>query len=416
MDNPARPDDGTTDAEGRASAAPRQVKAAGTALLAFCLVLIAFNLRPVFSSLSVVLPEVRQDTGLGAVSISVLTTLPVLCLGLLAPFAPKLAERFGPERVLLGVLLLVGIGTALRGIDTVVTLYLGTAIAGLAIAVGNVLLPGMVKRDFPGRIAMVTGFYAMALCGGAAVAAAFTQPLQRALGGYWHLALAIWAVPAFAAALIWATQLPPRSTVAARTHRQVIGLWRDPLAWQVTLFMGLQSALAYCVLGWLAPIIRLRGVDAVTAGFMVSFSVMMQVAASLFVPSLGARSSDQRLINVALALLTTIGLLGFMFAPLWSLWIWAPIQGIGQGGLFAIAMTMIALRSPDASVASHLSGMAQGVGYVLAATGPLLLGLFLDGSHDFRAPALMFVVLGLALCLFGLGAGRSLHVRTRSER
>ena len=414
MDNPLPP--------GESKAADVNVpfqqpsKPAGTAMLAFCLIIIAFNLRPVFSSLSVMLPEVRQDTGLSAVWISVLTTLPVLCLGLLAPFAPKLAERFGPERVLLGVLLLVGAGTALRGIDTIATLYIGTAIAGLAIAVGNVLLPGLVKRDFPGRIAMITGFYAMALCGGAAFAAAFTLPLERAFGGYWHLALAIWAVPAFVAALIWWTQLPSRKGAQRQAHQKVIGLWSDPLAWQVTLFMGLQSALAYCVLGWLAPIIRLRGVDGVTAGFMVSFSVMMQVAASLFVPSLGARSKDQRLINVVLALLTTIGLLGFMFAPLWSLWIWAPFQGIGQGGLFAIAMTMIALRSPDAAVASHLSGMAQGVGYVLAAFGPLLLGLFLDGNTNFYAPAMMFITLGLALCLFGLGAGRSLHVRTRSER
>ena len=395
-------------ADAATMAAVRPPVTQGGVGLCLCLMLIAFNLRPVFASLSVVLPEVRRDTGLGAFAISSLTTLPVLCLGLFAPFAPRLARRFGIEHTLLGVLLLTAFGTGLRFFDSITLLYLGTACAGVAIAIGNVLLPGFVKGKFAGRIALVTGLYSMALCGGAAGAAALTVPIERIFGGSWRLGLAVWAVPALLTAAIWTMRLPAREPLRAASP--VLGLMRAPLAWQVTLFMGLQSAMAYCVLGWLAPILRLRGIDALSAGLIVSFSVMMQVVASLIVPSFAVRSKDQRLIAVILAALATIGLLGLMFAPEALLWLIAGLQGIGQGGLFAAAMTIITLRSADPNVAAHLSGMAQGFGYVMAASGPLIVGVLLDGEGGFSKLAILFVSLGLAIMLAGLGAGRSLQV------
>ena len=300
-------------------------------ILGLCLMLIAFNLRPVFSSLSVVLPELRSETGLSATAGSLLTTLPVLCLGVFAPLSPRLAHRFGMERVLLGVLTLVAIGSALRGAGGTLALYAGSALAGIAIAIGNVLLPALVKRDFPNRIALVTGTYSMALCGGAATAAALTLPIERMFDGSWHAALAAWSLPAALTAVIWLTQLPKASKLPAGKQVRVGSLWRDPLAWQVTFFMGLQSAFAYCIFGWLAPILRLRGIDGITAGLLVSFLIMVQVAACVIVPSLGARAKDQRAINVVLTALTLTGLLGMMFAPIGLAWVFAAMQGFRPG-------------------------------------------------------------------------------------
>ena len=147
--------------------------------------------------------------------------------------------------------------------------------------------------------------------------------------------------------------------------------------------MGLQSALAYCIFGWLVPILRERGLDGVTAGAIVSMSVMVQSAACLVAPHLAVRGKDQRLINVVLCALAVVALLGLLFAPLWTVWFWAVLQGVGQGGLIAVAMTAIVLRSPDAHVAAHLSGMAQCVGYLLAAIGPLIVGLIRDWTGSF---------------------------------
>ncbi len=174
--------------------------------LGLSVMLIAFNLRPIFSSLSVLLPEIIRQTGLSSASAGYLTTLPVLCLGLFAPLAPRLAQRYGVERTLLGVVIVLGLGTALRGYGDIGALFAGSALAGAAIAVGNVLLPSLVKRDFANHAATMTGLYTMTLCGGAAVAAAFTLPITHALGNSWTIGLGVWVIPVVIVALVWAPQ------------------------------------------------------------------------------------------------------------------------------------------------------------------------------------------------------------------
>jgi CP family cyanate transporter-like MFS transporter len=385
-------------------------------ILGASLVLIAFNLRPLFSSASALLPEIRLEFGLSATAASLLTTLPVLCMGLFSPLAPRLARVIGTERTLLAVVLLLALGTAARGLSSVPLLFLGTALAGACIAVGNVLLPGLVKRDFPDKTALVTGWYTMALCGGAAAGAGLTIPLDRAFGGSVAGALAVWALPALLVGAIWLPQVLAARRRPRGDRFAVIGLWRDRLAWHVTLFMGLQSALAYCVFGWLVPILRDRGLDGVTAGFIVSVSVMVQAGACLVAPHLAVRGRDQTVINVALCLMSVGALLGLLFAPLSTVWIWAILQGIGQGGLIAVALTVIVLRTEDPHAAAHLSGMAQFVGYTLAAVGPLIVGLIRDSTGSFGWSAALFLALGLGAAVNGWFAGRAGVVGAKTVR
>ncbi|WP_112799521.1 CynX/NimT family MFS transporter [Rhizobium sp. SYY.PMSO] len=385
----------------------------GRLLLGLSLVLISFNLRPVFSSASALLPEIRTGLGLSSFGASILTTLPVVCLGLFSPLAPRLAQRIGTERVLLGMIFLLGLGTALRGFSSVPLLFFGTALAGACIAIGNVLLPGVVKRDFPDKAALMTGCYTMALCAGAASAAGLTLPIEHALGGSLGGALAAWALPAFVVGLLWLPQVIGARSQVRRSGFRVSGLWTDPIAWQVTLFMGLQSALAYCVFGWLVPILRERGLDGVTAGAIVSVSVMVQAAACLVAPHIAVKGRDQRAINVALCVIAVAALLGLLFAPLWMVWFWAVLQGVGQGGLIAVALTVIVLRSPDAHVAAHLSGMAQFVGYLLAAVGPLVVGMIHGWTGSFAWSSVLFVLLGLGAAFNGWFAGRAITVNAR---
>jgi CP family cyanate transporter-like MFS transporter len=393
---------------------PSGKSAVGRIVLGVSLVLIAFNLRPLFSSASALLPEIRSELGLSALGASLLTTLPVVCLGAFSPLAPKLAQRIGAERALLGVLLLLALGTAMRGLSSIPLLFFGSALAGACIAVGNVLLPGLVKRDFADRAALMTGFYTMALCAGAAGAAGFTLPLEKAFGGSMAAALAVWALPALIVGLIWLPQVLSTKSQVKRSGFSVEGLWRDRLAWQVTLFMGLQSALAYCIFGWLVPILRERGLDGVTAGAIVSVSVMVQAASCLVAPQIAVRGKDQRVINAALCCIAVVALLGLLFAPLSTVWFWAVLQGVGQGGLIAAAMTTIVLRSRDQHVAAHLSGMAQCVGYLLAAIGPLIVGLIRSWTGSFAWCAVLFVAIGTGAAINGWNAGRALHVNART--
>ena len=393
-------------------AMPPATTVSGGLFLGVCLLLIAFNLRPLFSSLSVLLPEVSQALGMSGAIAGYLTTLPVLCLGLFAPFAPTLADRYGVERVLLLVLILIGAGTALRAFDAVTALFVGSAMAGAGIAMGNVLLPSVVKRDFPGHVALMTGLFTMSLCGGAAAAAAFALPLAE-VGGSWRFGLGVWAVPAFVMAFLWLPHTLRSARPASTRRLPGIRLVHDGLAWQVACFMGLQSALAYCVLGWMAPILRWRGLDGVTAGFYVSASIMLQVATCLLVPPLAARLRSQSLFNAGLALLAAAALLGLIIAPMEWLPVMVLLQGVGQGGLFAIAMTVIILRSPDPRVAARLSGMSQTIGYLLAAFGPMLVGMLHAATGGHAASGWLFAGIGLAAMLSGWGAGRPLLVQPR---
>lgn len=393
---------------------PPLVNTSGGLFLGACLLLIAFNLRPLFSSLSVLLPEVSAALGISGTTAGYLTTLPVICLGLFAPFAPNLADRLGVERVLLLVLVLIGFGTALRALDAVTAIFLGSALAGAGIAMGNVLLPSVVKRDFPDRVALMTALFTMSLCGGAAAAAAFTIPFAEQ-GGSWKFGLGIWALPAFAVAALWLPHCLRTKTPSSTRHLPKINLLHDGLAWQVACFMGLQSALAYCVMGWMAPILRWRGLDGITAGFYVSASIMLQVVTCLLVPPLAARLRSQSLFNAGLALIAALALLGLVLAPLSWLPMLVMLQGVGQGGLFAIAMTVIILRSPDPRVAARLSGMSQTIGYLLAAFGPMLVGTLHAATGGHTASGWLFSAIGLAAMVSGWGAGRPLHVKPRDK-
>ncbi|HTH17458.1 MAG TPA: MFS transporter [Magnetospirillum sp.] len=379
-------------------------------MLAVAMLVVACNLRPPLTSVGPVLNEIRASLpALGGV-VGLLTMLPVLCMGLAGPLAPGLARRWGAERIVLAGMGVLVAGLALRTLATPLPLFAGTAIVGGAIGVVGVLLPGLVKRDFRDHGTLMTGLFTMCLCWGAAFAAGIMVPLSNLLGGSWALALGTWAIPAVCAALVWAPMLPRRGAAVAPPAPEVRGLWRSPLAWQVTLFMGLQSSLAYAVFGWLAPILRDRGLDAASAGWLVSFSVVVQLPAALIAPILAGRARDQRA-AVAVALGCTLaGLLGCLYAPVdaWTVWLWAAVLGMGQGACFSVALTLIVLRARDGHVAAQLSSMVQGVGYTLAAFCPMALGLLREAAGSWRPAGPLFVVVVALALVAGLGAGRKL--------
>jgi CP family cyanate transporter-like MFS transporter len=365
-------------------------------LLGLSIVLIALNLRSVFSSLSAIL-------------------LPVFCLGAFAFPAPALARRFGTERVLLAAMLLIGVGTALRGFGSVPLLFIASAMAGAGIAVCNVLLPGLVKRDFGHRLGLMMGLFTMGVCGSVVFAASLTVPIEQGLGDSWTWALAFWAVPAFVVAAIWAPQALAVKHESSHAGHRLIGMWRDRRAWQVTLFMGLQSAFAYVLVGWLAPILRDRGFSAQDSGLVISVSMIVQGGMCLITPAIAARCKNQSMLALGISVITLGAHLAFLYLPLSdvSVWVWSVVLGVGQGAALALAITMIVLRSPDALVASHLSAMAQGVGYMIAAVGPLFVGLLHGWTGGYGAGGAFLILLGALMAISGMGAGRALFVQTR---
>lgn len=379
--------------------------------------LAGINLRPALTSLGPVLPDIQLDTGLGSWGAGLLTTLPVLCLGLLAPSAARWGRRWGAERLLTSALFLLAIGAGLRGIAGLYGLFVGTLIAGCAIGIAGSLLPGIIKQDFPRHASIMTGLYTMALCLGASVAAGLTVPLAQQMELGWGLALGVWGLLALAALLIW-FPLSRGTGSQLAVSVQHYGLWRNSLAWQVTLLMGFQSALAYMVFGWLPTILQSRGISPLEAGFMLSFSAIFQCITALTGPSLATRGRDQRPAVMTMLACIATGLAGVLYGSLagsW-VWLWLILLGLGMGGGFSIALVLIVLRAPNVGIARDLSGMVHGVGYILAASGPMILGLVPEFFGSWEWAGIPFAVALIGAVWAAMGAGRNLHIHLETTQ
>jgi MFS transporter, CP family, cyanate transporter len=381
-------------------------------------IIVAVNLRPAAASVGPVLDRIERSVGLSADWAGALTTLPVLCFGLLAPLGPVFARRLGIRTTIALAMVTLPAGILLRLIPGVGFLFLGTAIAGTAVATGNVLVPVLVRRDFPDRTGTAIALYSTALIGFAALAAGVTVPLADALGGGWRPGLAVWAVPAAVAAIVWLPALVRRDTPpAAAPGTPAIGGWRAlvrrPLAWQVTLFFGIQSGGFYATLAWLPSIFRSHGATDAHAGLLLSLSLIVGLATAPTVPQLAARMGDQRVLLAACCALTAAGLAGILAAPTSAEYLWVVLLGLGQNGAFTLALMLIVLRGGSVGATQGLSTLAQMVGYGLAAVAPLAIGA-LHGATDSWTPALIVLIaLVLPQLLFGLEASRDRQLEPR---
>ena len=382
---------------------------AATVLLVAAIVAVALNQRPAVVAVAPVLRDIRADTGMSSALAGLLTTLPVLCFGAFAPAAPRLARRIGLETaVALSLLLLAG-GIALRLLSPVALLFAGSLLAGAAIAFANVLLPAYVKREFD-RPGAVMGFYSASLNLGAAAGAALTVPLANAFGVGWRTALALWLALALAALALW---LPVAGT--GRAHRTSeplpddAGTWpllRQPLARQVAAYLGLQSVQFYTVAAWLPTLLSDSGVPVREGGLLLGLANVVGAAGALLAPAQAGRMRTQRPLIAAVGAFYLIGLGGLLVSPATGTLVWVAAFGLAQGGGFALALTLIVLRSPTPLVAARLGGVAQCLGYLLAALGPLVIGALHDLTGGWSWPVALLLAVLVPMTWFGWGAAR----------
>ena len=390
-----------------------RARRAGGLLLALALLLVAANLRPAVVAVAPLVGQIRVDLGVSGAVAGLLTTLPVLCFGLLAPAAPALSRRLGVETLLLIALVVLAAGIALRVVPTIGVIMVGSVLIGSAIAVGNVSMPALVKRDFPHRTGLMTGAYSMVLSGGGALAAAVTVPLQRALDVGWAGVLAVWGVLALLTVAVWT----PWVLRARRAGETVVApgsgsgkVWRDRLAWQVTLFMGLPSLHFYALNAWIPTIFVDAGRTPSQAGLLLGLAGLVGLVGSVAAPPLAVRRRAQSGLIVGLCLLYPVGYVGLLVAPVAGAPVWMVVLGLAQGAMIALGLLMITLRAGDPRAVGELSGMAQGVGYVLAALGPFGLGALHDLTGTWTVPLVVMLVLAVPVTVFGALAGRARQV------
>ncbi|REJ11322.1 MAG: MFS transporter [Paenibacillaceae bacterium] len=364
-------------------------------LLAIALFLASLNLRPVISSIAPLLETIRNDLGMSASSASLLTSIPVLCMGLFSPIAVKLGIRHGIERILAFALVLVGGATLIRWFTPSYAFLLITSlVAGIGIAAAGPLLSGFVKRYFPGQVASMIGVYSVAMVIGAALSAGLSVPFQNAFNGSWRSALGLWAIFAVIALPAWWWFVLRRSEP---NHVQISSLndtgrlpWRNSRAWLLTLFFGMMAIMFYSITAWLPPAVSNMGYSKIYAGNMLTLCTLVQIPATFLIPMLVNRFSNRLLWMIACALFNLAGILLIIFSG--SPWIAAILLGIGNGGLFPIALMLPIEETSNAQDASSWSAMTQSVGYTIGALGPILVGWIQDMTDSF-----VFAFVGLAV-------------------
>ncbi|HEU5155463.1 MAG TPA: MFS transporter [Streptosporangiaceae bacterium] len=369
------------------------------------IVLVAVNLRPAITAVGPLLTQISDDLRLSGTAAGALTTLPLLffgSFGLLAPFVRRRGEW-----LLVASMGILVVALAVRVIPNEVALFAGSLLAGIGISVGNVAVPAIIKRDHPELITVVTAIYTIAVTGGAAISAGVIVPLERALGHGWRLPLVLLTIPALLAGLAWIPRTRRGGRPGTAPSAGAARLWRDPLAWAVTGYMGTQSLLAYVVFAWLPTIYQDRGMDETGAGFILALSGLLQGVGALSVPVIERGQPDQRKLVVLITGFVLAGFAGVAWAPLASAPLWAVVLGLGQGASFATAISFMGLRAADPHVAVRLSGMSQSVGYVIAAVGPLGIGALHDLTGGWTVPAVALLIITCVMTLPGLAAGRT---------
>jgi CP family cyanate transporter-like MFS transporter len=384
-------------------------------------VALGFNLRGAITGLPPVFPELQGRLHLSSAAMSLLAATPVICFGVVSGFAAVIGRRLGDERALLAAIGVLTAGLVLRAVAPAALLFPGTILACAGIAVMNVLLGSMIRRRWPERAGFLVGLYVTALSVGAIAGSFASVPVYNAAGGSLLATLGWVAVPAVIGAVLWLPQLRAGRAVAGRAvaegpagageaappgQARRAGLWRHALAWQVTLFMGLQSLLYYATVSWLPTIFRDRGMSADGAGNMVGLLGVGNLTLALVAPVLAQRLRSQHVMVIPIAIVIAAGTAAALWAPLGSEVIVMIFLGAAQNAALGLAIFFTVARAPSPAVAASLSAMAQAIGYLLASLGPLEVGLLHSATGSWSLPVAILLVLCAALLVAGLLAAR----------
>lgn len=384
---------------------------------AAALIFVVLNLRLAVAAIPPVLGEIERETGLSSAAAGVLTAVPVFCFGAVALLTPSLIRRLRMAPLLLLTLVAIVVGIAIRLDSTLVALFAGTVVLGAGIAVANVLVPGLIKRDFPAQVAIMVALYSVGLSLSGAISAGLTVPVEDLFGIGWRPAVAIWGIFAVLALVLWAPQARQAEPVRSGPAEPAVGraLWHDRLAWNITIFWALQSLAFYTTLSWLPTILENHGMSQGGAGWILSFSFFPAMAASFATPVIQRRVRRQSALVVAMTAVWTVAYVGLIAAPAGAPYVWATLLGLGQGAALALGLGFIVGRAPDTHHAAHLSTMTQGVGYLIAAAGPFLAGALHALTHGWTIPLLLLLVNLIPLTIVGFVACREGHVLEGGE-
>ncbi|WP_339800923.1 MFS transporter [Paenibacillus sp. FSL R5-0744] len=383
-------------------------------LLISGIVLVAFNLRPAITSVGPLVGIIQEDVGLAHWSAGLLMSIPLISFAVMSSLVPRIAARLSNEKTLLLGLVILLVGICIRSISMTLFIFVGTLLIGVGIAIGNVLLPVVVKEKFPQKFGLMTSIYSTSMGLFASLASGISIPLAHGLKLGWDGALIVWGIPTIIAIVVWILliRLNPAKDNAVKSVRiSAKQIWRSPLAWKIALFMGFQSSLFYITMSWLPEILYNYGISRGTAGWLLSFTQIVGVPVSFLVPILAGRLRSQVWIAFALGMCSIVGYGGLWMGSSYPMMILSIILiGIALGGNFPLALSYIGIRARNGNQAAELSGMAQSTGYMLAAIGPILIGYLYDMTQVWTIPLITLIVISGLVMTFGMLSGRDKYV------
>lgn len=379
----------------------------------FSLFILSMNLRASITSISPVLKNIQVDLQMTSVVVSLLTALPVFCMGIFAPLAGKLSERWGIEWTIGGSVLLIGISTALRLVATSPFLLLLTAIlSGIGIAITGPLISGYIKKEFPKYSSTMIGVYSAGMGIGASLSAGLVVPAMHAFHQSWNAALAIWSVFALIGIIVWIPIIKkstPSQESFEKTANQKSRLpWGNRYVWLLMIMFGFQSGVYYSLATWLAPKVQDMGYSDAYAATTVTIFSVMQMVCSFIIPILINNSSKRKPWMLLCASSSFIGIFMLIMGGISPIFC-ATLTGIGAGGLFPLAMILPLDATTTPKEASEWTAMIQFGGYIISGIIPMLVGIIKDMTNTFDVA--LFTLLIIIVVIMGL----TLKVKTKKE-
>lgn len=383
-------------------------------LLIIGIVFISTTLRAPLTAVGPIISYIRDGLDISNVLAGFITTIPLLAFAIVSPFVPKIARRLGMEMSLFLAILLLAVGIIIRSLGTPFLLLLGTALIGVAIAFGNVLLPSFIKLKFPLQLGLMTGVFTVSMNLSAGIGAGISYPIADGTSYGWQGALGFWAILAIIACIIWLPQVKKKQeivVVATSTNvEKAKSILKSPLTWTITLCMGLQSLIFYTTAAWIPEILQTQGMEAEKSGWMLSIMQFAQLPMTFLIPILAGRFKDQRILVLVFTIFYLIGFTGLLYGDTSLTLLWMVALGLGGGASFGLVMMFFSLRSRTPMEAADLSGVAQSFGYLLAAIGPVFFGFIHDATGNWEIPKILFIVTVILLFFAGMHAGRDRFV------
>ncbi|PIC97288.1 MFS transporter [Sporosarcina sp. P26b] len=376
---------------------------------------LAATIRSPLTSVGPIISNIRDQLQISNSLAGFLTTIPLLAFAIVSPFTPRIAKRFGMSRTLFYAMIILLIGIIMRSVGTSTLLLIGTFLIGVGIAFANVLLPSLLKLSFPLHIGLMTGLYSVSMSISATLASGIASPIANETVYGWQGALGIWGVITLLAIIVWIPQIRKKKEVIKTVQKNTkskpaLPIWRSPLAWSITIFMGLQSFLFYTTASWIPVVLQTNGMTADAAGWMLALVQLAQLPMMFIIPVVADKVRDQRILVVAVFACYLIGYGGVQFGSESLTALWMIFIGLGGGSAFGLAMMFFTLRTNTPDQAASISGMAQSIGYLLASVGPVLFGMLHDFTGSWTAPLYTFIVVATILFISGMYAGKKRYI------